>query len=126
MFRRGRSRRGSERGVHKRRPAFAFAALLAVFLQAFIVQTHIHAPIASVNAGVELAVDNHEHATATRDHRAACSLCQALAAGGAAPLPSVTALIAANAPAAPEAIAYWAAPRAHSHSWRSRAPPSFL
>ena len=115
----------------RRRPlAFMLTALLAVFLQAFAVQTHVHVSGATYSSGYtqqtggshELSVD----ASADGDHQVACVICQAMSAAGTATLPTA-AIVAATAQSNAETAAAIAlAPRVFSHSWRSRAPPSFL
>jgi hypothetical protein len=109
------------------RMAFVFAAMLAIFLQAFAVQTHIHAfaaPVAAAAHGQTTdAAPGGAHAT-TADHQTICVICQALAANGSATL-SDAAQIAAHTNAAYEtaALEIRRAPRAVTHSWQSRAPP---
>ncbi len=122
-------KRRSDRRIRaaKGRIATVFAALLAVFLQAFVVQTHVHAiPIAP--AGIEHSADasGDAHASVGSDHQRFCAVCQALAAGGAATLPETTSLITADAVGQEAVLAIALAPRAHTHSWQSRAPPSLL
>jgi hypothetical protein len=122
------------------------AALLAVFLQAFAIQTHVHA-VGTPVVGHAFAIQTHIHTTGaalgpsveriqgadTGDtivsaiDQAACAFCEALASAGRALLvaaPSVaTEPVAAFAP-----IAFFIAdaPRVASHAWRSRAPPIAL
>jgi hypothetical protein len=106
-----------------------FAALLAVFLQAFVVQTHIHAaPVAPIKVGFERSLDTsgEAHVSIASEHQRFCVVCQTLAAAGAAMLPGAASLIAADTDGAEAVAAIARAPRAHTHSWRSRAPPSFL
>lgn len=109
------------------RIAFVFAAMLAVFLQAFAVQTHIHAFAAPTAAYAQAADDagspDGAHATVA-DHQTLCVICQALAANGAATLtdaPDLAALTASSNQTT--ALAIRLAPRALTHSWQSRAPP---
>jgi hypothetical protein len=66
------------------------------------------------------------HVSVANDYQRFCAVCQALAAGGSATLPTAASLIAADAVGEQATLAIAAAPRAHTHSWRSRAPPSFL
>jgi hypothetical protein len=110
----------------RRRLAFSFAALLAVFLQAFVVQTHAHA-YAPVSAGYELPAGaaHAEHVTADQ-HQTVCVVCQALATAGAATLTSSTTLATVEHVSEAAVLALTHAPQPHSHSWQSRAPPSFL
>jgi Protein of unknown function (DUF2946) len=113
--------------ARRRHPAFALLALLAVFLQAFVVQTHFHA-VAPVSAGYEQHTDgDHEqHVSLTDEHRVSCALCQTLASAGAATLPSEAFVLAAERASQAAVIALAIAPRVHTHSWQSRAPPTFL
>jgi hypothetical protein len=111
----------------RRHPAFALLALLAVFLQAFVVQTHFHA-VTPVTGGYEQRADadQHQHVSATDEHRVSCALCQTLASAGAATLPSESFVLAAEGASEAAIVALAIAPRVHTHSWRSRAPPTFL
>jgi hypothetical protein len=115
-----------------RRPAFALAALFAVLLQAFVVQTHIHAPTAPIGVAIERVADGSDtqaaHVSAVDEHQAfACVVCQALARGASAVLAATAGGLTAGE-AISEAATY-AIPRAPpiaAHPWRSRAPPSVL
>ena len=129
MFWRGRSRCDTGLAADWRRQAVTFAALLAVFLQAFIVQTHIHVPAAMQFAsGYEQSPahphDVSAHATAS-DQKIMCTLCQVLS-NSSTLLASPAILLAAAQSNAANGIALALAPRALSHFWQSRAPPSFL
>lgn len=130
-MRRGRSHRTGAAASKRRRLAFSFAALLAVFLQAFVVQTHVHGlPTAAFSQTFELPADaadgSHEQASAGGNHQSACAICQALAAAGAAALPDAAFLTATNHGGELAKLALALAPLAPAHSWQSRAPPSFL
>lgn len=127
-FRWGRRRQIGER---RRRRAFALVALFAVFLQAFVVQTHVHGPLGTALPAYEQPAyfqpgQSSAEVSAPDDHQIACALCQTLATAGSAMLPSDAAVVAADKPAGAPLIAFSLAPEAHTHSWRSRAPPSFL
>jgi hypothetical protein len=107
--------------------AFVFAAMLAVLLQAFAVQTHIHsfaaptAPAVYEQGGADSV--HSEHAT-TADHQTVCAICQALAANGNATLADAAHVaIDTNAVYQTAALEIRRAPRALTHSWQSRAPP---
>lgn len=131
MFWRGRSRERSGAAAMRRwHPAFAFAALLAVFLQAFVVQTHFHAPSAPLNLAYEqpadAAHDGSAHVSVTNEHQLLCPICQALAAAGAATLTNQAAALVATQSNAVAVVALSLAPRTISYFWQSRAPPSFL
>jgi hypothetical protein len=114
--------------ARRRHPAFALLALLAVFLQAFVVQTHFHALTPPVSGGYEQRAhtDHEQHVSATDEHRVSCALCQTLASAGAAMLPSEGFTLVAERASQAAIIAQAIAPRVHTHSWRSRAPPTFL
>ena len=105
-----RSRPQTGAATRARRSVFALAALFAVLLQAFVVQTHIHAPIAPIGAAIERVADGSNPPIATvsasDEHQAfACVLCQTLASGGSAILAApISGLIAAEAVA--EAATY--------------------
>jgi len=107
-----------------------FAALLALFLQAFVLQTHVHA-VAEVAPAIQRAQAGGEHATdsslADAKHAQACVICATLHG-------SSRALAATSQELAPQlgediharAFAARAPPCARAHAYRSRAPPSFL
>ena len=128
----GRSRRAHRpAAAMRRRPmAFVLTALLAVFLQAFVVQTHVHAAGATYSVSYaqqsggahDLTID----ASAAGDHQVVCVICQAMTTAGTAMVPSTAIVVAAAQSSAEAVVALALAPRVHSHSWRSRAPPSFL
>ncbi|MGE0530992.1 MAG: hypothetical protein AB7G40_00860 [Hyphomonadaceae bacterium] len=111
------------------RPAFALLAMLAVFLQAFVVQTHVHAPVAPLSIGFHQAARAHDdaaHVTARDQHQLVCAICQTVAASSSALPPSAAVALVAAQTNSLAVIALSIAPRATSYSWRSRAPPSFL
>jgi hypothetical protein len=106
------------------------AALLAVFLQAFIVQPHIHAsaPFAPAYERADNgSATSGAQANAAIDHQQGCIVCQALAANGGAALPD-TACVAEQTNACYEtaALELRQAPAQPAHPWRSRAPPLSL
>lgn len=124
----GRSQhRAGEFAARRRHPAFVLLAVVAVFLQAFVVQTHFHA-IAPIAGGYEQRADSdHEqHVSLTDEHRVSCALCQTLATAGAATLPSEAFILATERASQAALVALAIAPRVHTHSWQSRAPPTFL
>lgn len=109
------------------RATFTLVALLAVFLQAFVVQTHIHtsglfqqpAIERSVHAGSDAA-----HVDVALDHQQGCIICQAMVANGGAALPDAAQAAAqTNASYETAALEIRRAPRAVTHAWQSRAPP---
>lgn len=130
MFTRSRSReRMGAVATRRWRPAFALIALLAVFLQAFVVQTHVHAIGAPLSIGYQqpaAAHDDAAHAMATTEHQLVCAICQALATSGTATLPASTVALIAEQSSTLALVALALAPQTISHFWQSRAPPSFL
>jgi hypothetical protein len=117
--------------LRARRPAFALAALFAVLLQAFVVQTHIHAPAAPIGVAIERMAGldmQAAHVSAADEHQAfACVVCQALARGNGAVLAAASSsLVAAEAIGEAATYALPRAPSIAAHPWRSRAPPSVL
>jgi hypothetical protein len=117
-------------GPKRPRIAVVLTALLAAFLQAFVVQTHIHAyaPI-SGSAGYEQsgqADDLGQHATATHDQRI-CPVCATLAASGNGALPDAVTLVAEHTTTHEAAALHIRAPpAAPAPPWQSRAPPIAL
>ena len=103
------------------------AALLALFLQAFLVQTHVHAFALGAPA-IERSQDDPAHAddghVASTQHAAACVFCEALRSSGRSVL-AAGAEIAGERQVVieAEALALPVTPRTISHAWRSRAPP---
>lgn len=128
MFWRGRSRQGPARSVTWRRQALTLAALVAVFLQAFVVQTHIHAPVMPIATQSGDVTHEHvtAHASAVNQHQLACVICQTLATNGVATLANTATILVAQQTTAAATLALAIAPRVHTHSWQSRAPPSIL
>ncbi len=129
MFWRGRSRhrRGSRAAAN--RPALTFAALLAVFLQAFIVQTHVHvvpAPVAAIELAGATTHAASERASTARDAPAMCAICQTMAASGTALLGQASTLLIDTPREEQPRETPQVALQITSHSWQSRAPPTFL
>lgn len=121
------NRRDSGRAANWRRQALTFAALFAVFLQALIVQTHIHVPAAiQLASGYEKSADPEHgaaiHGTAS-DEAMSCALCQVLSYSQTL-LTAPALLLSASRSNTSSAVALALAPRALSHFWQSRAPPS--
>jgi hypothetical protein len=110
--------------------ATRLATLLAVFLQAFIVQTHVHAIAPLATAGYERAADEVPVATlenaAHQEVQAACALCQAQAAGRALSPTSQAIAVENGRNTVEPATDVRRVSVAASHSWRSRAPPAHL
>ena len=120
----GRSQTGSRVRRAGARPAL-FAALLAVLLQAFVVQTHVHAfgPPAATQQSAAAGAADTAHVAAAHD-QGACVFCETLAGSGRATLTqSAVAITADRAVHDGAARVVQPAARAVSHAWRSRAPP---
>ncbi len=114
----------------KRRPAIMLAALLAVLLQALVVPTHVHVfapPAGAAVAGPDLAAGGAAaHVTAPHE-QVSCVLCAVLAASGRAVLAHAAELTSEHLSALAVTLPRVRAPPiAHTHSWRSRAPPVVL
>lgn|SRR5262245_16171071 len=118
--------------VHGWRPVIAFLAILAIVLQSFIVQTHIHNPQPAA-AFSSLAKSSDGGASGTTDSKfpisddtANCRLCQELAYAGRFVAPSSTLLIVPTIVAWLLIVFLHSAtiPSARSYVWRSRAPPA--
>jgi len=111
--------------------AFAMlAATAALFLQIFVVQTHTHvqAPLgnAEYERVAEHAQDGHSHVSATHE-QAGCIICSVFASSGQSIAPDTATLSAGhNAAYETAALAIRRAPRALTHVWQSRAPPTAL
>lgn len=111
------------------RALVTIAALIAIALQAFIVQTHVHAfaaPVAIAAQAGQASADHAEHAS-NGHAQAACVICMTLAASGRATLANAAALSAEHR--ASFDVATFVLPRAPpaiSHAWQSRAPPIAL
>jgi hypothetical protein len=103
-----------------------FAALLAVFLQAFVVQTHVHPSGAPTVAAHEQTVRsaNSGVRTTAADEQANAPICGVLITSCHTTLTTDRA-VPADAFASNEtaAVQIRRAPRAITHSWQSRAPP---
>lgn len=110
--------------------AFVLTALLAIFLQAFVVQTHVHVSGATYTASyAQLSGGGHGlsiDVSTGGDHQVACVICQAMATAGTALMPNAAIVAATVQSNADAVLALAQAPRVHSHSWQSRAPPTFL
>lgn len=127
-----RSAHRSPAGRNGARTLFTLAALLAVFLQAFAVQTHVHAygfasaPVVAQASDNGEASDDTAHASLAHE-QTLCVICQALASSGRALVPEVPAIaLVASATSQLAAIEIRDAPRAIAHAWQSRAPPTAL
>lgn len=117
--------RRSRRQRSERRRASALAALFALLLQAFLIQTHVHAPSLAFAAQSQTVADFAE-ADAIEAERASCTLCDMLRAGGATLPPASGSPSVEPASAGVGAVGHAPAPQAPAHDWRSRAPPSLL
>lgn len=116
--------------ARRRKPLLALASLLAVLLQAFVVQPHIHTPAAFVeSAATTNNANDAAVATPLTDlHRAiVCVVCQTRAGAGDNLLPAATAvwsdadLTSNTKPHAPLQTT-----PVRAHPWESRAPPTHL
>jgi len=108
------------------RPLVAFMALVALALQAFIVQPHVHgyAPLApfAFESAAEHAADGHAHLEAQHEEPG-CIICQGMAASHM-DLPGAVAVVAPTyASQLADAALLRAAPRTLALPWQSRAPP---
>lgn len=116
--------------ARRRRPLLALASLLAVLLQAFVVQPHIHAPAALVEiAATTNDANDTAVATPVADlHRTiVCAVCQTRAGAGDNLLlgtPAGWAEADFAADASPQALPQ--SSRVRAHAWQSRAPPLVL
>lgn len=111
---------------------FAFVAVIAVFLQTFVVQTHIDG-LTGLQSGAAIERANGSatplaHAeTGLRDTQLACPICQAMATAGTTLLASGPALVSALGLIAHEAqLAIPLVSVRPAHAWQSRAPPISL
>jgi hypothetical protein len=113
------------------RLAITFFVLLAFTLQTYVIQTHIHGMAGFGVAAVKLDLGK----SAAREQRpdklppandpANCPICQEILHTGYYVTPSVAVLPlpAVAVSIAPTVIDILTAVEAHSHSWKSRAPP---
>ena len=122
-----------------RTQASCFLALLAIALQCFLVQVHVHRdvlgaePIQNVNvANAQPArqdMDGDSKSSPKRRHDSrACDLCQQSATNNPLPLADAALLCAPSAWVTADLARPRACPtqRTASHIWQSRAPPSSL
>ena len=125
------------------RPILAFLGVLAIALQSFVVQTHIHNPqaagvlgllqVSSPDAAGGLAPNSPDNGTTKThgkfsggDDTSNCRLCQELIHAGRFIAPSTAVLVL------PVILSVWLIVFAHSpavssvgaYIWRSRAPPA--
>jgi hypothetical protein len=108
------------------RMAFVFAAALAIFLQVFVVQTHVHASGLLTVAAHEQGIgdsDNNVHVSDPRGH-ANRAICDIIVSACHTTL-TTTSAVASETRIRNEtaALEIRRAPRALTHSWQSRAPP---
>lgn len=114
-----------------RGPRFAvvLAAMLAVFLQAFVVQTHVHALAPFGAAAVHEQsgqTSDITHVTVAHD-QIACAICVLASTSSRATLPDAVSLVAEHSASYELApIQIRAPPSAPAHDWQSRAPPIAL
>ncbi len=106
------------------------AALLAVVLQIFVVQTHVHALTPSPALTHAYAADGiaiGADAGADRLHaQPACTTCQAQSSSRALPLDGALLETGRTTPEHGAVIAVRRMQVAPAHSWQSRAPPAHV
>jgi hypothetical protein len=115
----------------------AFAAFAAIFLQTFVVQTHVdfvgvQTPGAAIAQDVDSSlgpsrVEIRQAPTPGHDDKSPCPICQALAVAGFAVISATPALVTPRFVASADTdvgIAHVSV--RPGHSWQSRAPPTRL
>jgi hypothetical protein len=121
--------RGSAPRGRGARLAITFFVLFAFTLQTYVIQTHIHgaAPtgIAKLALDKSAAREQRPDKLPTGNDPANCPICQEILHTGffVTPSAAVLPLPAVAVSIAPTVIDIKAAVEAHSHSWKSRAPP---
>jgi len=114
------------------RRLFTLVAVVAVFLQAFIVHTHIDGVAGfALAAAIERAggaiYDIAHVAPASHDTQSACPICEAMATAGTTVLASGPSLVSALGLIAHEAgLPIRLVAVRPTHAWQSRAPPIAL
>lgn len=117
-------------GQSRPRLAVLMTAMVAVFLQALVVQTHFHAmaPIGAA-AGYTQSIqtgDGSARASVAHD-QVACAVCVLVTISGRAALPDAANLVAEHATSyEPTSQRIRGPPIAPVHHWQSRAPPIAL
>ena len=120
---------GSMRARH--RGLCALLSVIAIFLQTFVVQTHVDGlaglqAAAAVARGGDAPAPSHIE-NGSPDTQAACPICEAMATAGTTLLASSPALVSTVGLLAHETLL--AIPRVSvrfTHAWQSRAPPLAL
>lgn len=107
------------------------AATAAIFLQVVVIQAHSHAQGLLGAPRYERTVADHSgdhHASVGALHaQGGCIICQVFATSGQSIAPSAASISGPHNRAREAAVlALPLAPRALTHSWRSRAPPIAL
>jgi hypothetical protein len=134
------NRAATPRNVLGRRPWLTLLGVLAIAIQCFVVQVHVHAWAAPLSAPV-YAVDldlGHDHDSADAEHASHvpgvpahkhggqqnCYLCQTALAGAAilSTAPSLN-VVERNFVVNAIATRFVAVSAPRSHNWQSRAPP---
>ena len=110
----------------------ALLAIVAIFLQTFVVQTHVDG-LTGLQSATAIERANGSPAplahveTGSRDAQPACPICQAMATAGTTLLASGPALVSALGLIAHEAqLAIPLVSVRPAHAWQSRAPPISL
>jgi hypothetical protein len=123
--------RGSAPRGRGARLAITFFVLLAFTLQTYVIQTHVHGMARVGIAPATLALDKsaaqgqRPDKFPTGNDPANCPICQEILHTGyfVTPAAAVLPLPAVAVSIAPTVIDILTAVAAHSHSWKSRAPP---
>jgi len=111
---------------------FALLAVIAVFLQTFVVQTHVDGlsgfqSSAAIERLYGPSAPLAHVGPATGDTQTACPICEAMATAGTTLLASAPALVSALGVIAHEARFFIPHVSVRpAHAWQSRAPPSAL
>ena len=111
---------------------FALVAIVAVFIQTFVVQTHVDG-LTGLGSAAAIERANGSPAplahveTGSRDAQSVCPICQVMATAGTTVLASAPSLLTAHGLIAHEAaqLIRRVAVRP-AHAWQSRAPPTSL
>jgi hypothetical protein len=123
-----------ERQRKTRKGLAIFAALIAVFVQALVVQTHVDGLAGLAPAATAVRQDGQPGSAPVQVASAAkisadvaCPICQAAATAGRTVMPSATVLpLPAHASRADALFSLVSTTPRLSHAWRSRAPPIAL
>ncbi len=116
----------------RHRHLFALVAIIAVFLQTFVVQTHVDG-LSGLQTAAAIERANGSPAplahveTGSRDAQQACPICEAMATAGTTVLASAPSLLTAHGLITHEArLPIRLVAVRPAHAWQSRAPPLAL